>query len=239
MDRRVGTTDGTALRLSASLLFVGEVVFIIAGLLHTAREDANNHPAVFAEYAQSKSWIAVHLGQFVGFALIAAGLVALFLSLDLRTDKRGWVASRIGAVSSAVTLGLYGVLQAVDGVALKHSVDAWFNAPASTKQADFGNAQAVRWLEWGLRSYENVMFGLTLLLLAAVVIWTAKLPKPIGFLAGVSGLAYLAQGWIVGSEGFAPTAQLFFVAPIVCDVVWIVWLVIFAWRIHARGEVKT
>lgn len=59
------------------------------------------------------------------------------------------------------------------------------------------------------------MFGVTLLLLAVVVIRTGRLPKPIGYLAGISGLAYIAQGWIVGSEGFAATAQLFFVAPIV------------------------
>lgn len=215
MDRQDRTSDRTALRLSASLLVGGEVLFIIAGLLHPAREDANNHPAVFAEYAQSNTWIAVHLGQFVGIALITSGLVALFLALDLGTDKRAWVMARLGVVSSGVALGLYGVLQAVDGVALKHSVDAWFNATAATKQADFGNAQIVRWLEWGIRSYDYLMFGVTLLLLAAVVIRTGRLPKPIGYLAGLSGLAFIAQGWIVGSEGFAATAQLFFVAPIV------------------------
>jgi len=120
MDRHERTSDRTALRLSASLLVGGEVLFIIAGLLHPAREDAKNHPAVFAEYAPSKTWIAVHLGQFVGIALIASVLVALFPFLG--TDKRAWVMARCGAVSSGVTLGLCGVLQAVDGLALKPTI---------------------------------------------------------------------------------------------------------------------
>ena len=44
-------------------------------------------------------------------------------------------------------LALYGVLQAVDGVALKEAVDAGVSAPDAEKAARFGNAETVRWLE--------------------------------------------------------------------------------------------
>src|SRR4051812_14561100 len=60
---------------------------------------------------------------------------------------------RFVAVSVVVALALYGVLQAVDGVALKHAVDAWANAPEAQKAARFASAETVRWLEWGMNSY--------------------------------------------------------------------------------------
>jgi hypothetical protein len=43
-----------------------------------------------------------------------------------------------------------------------------------------------------LRSYQNLALGLALLLLAAAVGRTARLPRPIANLMGRSGLTYLA-----------------------------------------------
>ena len=42
-----GTFDRTWLRLSATLLLVGQVLYIVVTQFH-ADGDANNHPAVFA-----------------------------------------------------------------------------------------------------------------------------------------------------------------------------------------------
>jgi len=53
---------------------------------------------------------------------------------------RGWPAA--SAVTAAAA---YGVLQVLDGVALKRAVDAWMAAPAGGKGAAFAAAQAVRW----------------------------------------------------------------------------------------------
>jgi ABC-type cobalamin/Fe3+-siderophores transport system ATPase subunit len=71
-------------RLSAVLLVVGFISYVIVGLLHPDGP-ANNHSAVFAEYARSASWTAVHLGQFAGMAVITAGLLVLCFALDVRT----------------------------------------------------------------------------------------------------------------------------------------------------------
>ena len=60
--------SANALRLPAALVALGEVSFILVGLLHPAHEDPNNHPAVFAEYAASTLWGGVHLGQFLTMA---------------------------------------------------------------------------------------------------------------------------------------------------------------------------
>lgn len=160
--------DGKAFRLSAALLVAGFVLHVMAGLFH-ADGSANNHTVVFAEYAASASWAAVHLAQFAGMAVFIAGLLVLFFALDATAKGTGRVVARLGAFSAAVALGLYGVLQAVDGVALKQAVDAWVGAPEAEKAARFASAETIRWVEWGARSYQTFMLGLTLILLGWVV----------------------------------------------------------------------
>src|SRR5689334_11680029 len=197
------TFDRTSLRLSSTLLLVGQVLYIVVTLFH-ADGEANNHPAVFAEYAGSRIWTAVHVGQFAAMAIQLTGLLALFFALDAQAGTARW-AARFGAASAAVTLALYGVVQAVDGVALKQAVNAWASAPEAEKAARFACAEAIRWLEWGMRSYQNFALGLALLLFAAAVARTAWIPRPIGYLMGLSGVTYLLQGWVAGSEGFSRT----------------------------------
>src|ERR1051325_6447577 len=136
-------------------------------------------------------------------AILLAGLFALFFALDVRTVTAIW-AGRFGAVSAAATLALYGVLQAVDGVALKQAVNAWARAPEAEKTARFASAEAIRWLEWGVRSYQDFALGLALLLFAVGVVRMAWAPRSIAGLMGISGFAYLVQGWVLGSQGFSP-----------------------------------
>src|SRR5438445_4433222 len=71
------TLSPRALQVPATLVFGGVLLSLVVGLFH-ADGPANDHPVVFAEYAHSGAWIAVHLGQFVGMTIVA-GLVALFL----------------------------------------------------------------------------------------------------------------------------------------------------------------
>jgi hypothetical protein len=224
-------TNGTvrpSLRLPAALLLVGQLLYIVITQFH-ADGPANNHPAVFAEYARSGSWTAVHVGQFAGMAILLAGLLALFFALDLGDGTARW-AGRFGAASAVAALALYGALQAVDGVANKQADDAWVRAPAAEKAARFASAEAIRWVEWGMRSYHNFALGLAVLLFAAAVVRTAGVPRPIAYLMGLSGLTYLVQGWVVGAEGFSRTNSTAIVVAWVLDVVWMLWLVIVAWR---------
>jgi hypothetical protein len=223
--------DRTSLRLSAMLLLVGQLLYIVVSQFHTDREAANNHPAVFAEYAGNEIWTAVHLGQFAGMAILLAGLLALFFALDVQAGTARW-AGRFGAALAAATLALYGVLQAVDGVALKQAVNAWASAPDMEKPARFASAEAIRWLEWGVRSYQDFALGLALILFAAAVARTAWAPRPIAYLMGLSGLAYLVQGWVVGSEGFSQRGTIPILLAFVLNLVWMIWLVLVAWRME-------
>ena len=223
--------DRKLLRLSAVLLVVGFVVSLVAGVLHPSREAANNHQAVFAEYASSGNWTAVHLGQFVGMAVIIAGLLVLYLVLDVRSGNPALV-SRFAAVAAVVALALYAVLQAVDGVALKQAVDSWATAPDAEKSARFASAETVRWLEWGARSYQSFVFGLTLVLFGTVVAWTGRISRPVGSLMVLSGLTYLVQGWVLGSEGFSPANSTVTLVGYVLILAWIIWIAVFALRMQ-------
>ncbi len=220
--------DFKLLRFSATLLVVGAIVWGLAGLFH-AGVDPNNHPVEFAEYAKSSIWTAVHLGQFVGMAILIAGLVVLFFALDVHSGAPGW-AGRFGALSAVIALALYGVLQGVDGVALKQAVDAWASAPAAEKTARFASAEVIRWLEWGVRSYHSFMLGLAFLLFAAAIILTGRIPRAIGYLIALSGLVYIVQGWVLGSEGFSQANTIPQLLGIVLILVWPIWLLIIAWR---------
>ena len=73
------------------------------------------------------------------------------------------------------------------------------------------------------------MFGLTLILLGSAVALTARLPRALGYLMGLSGLAYIVQGWVLGSEGFSATNTSAIVAGYVLILAWIIWLVVVAW----------
>ena len=227
--------DRKSLRLAANLVFAGVLVSLLAGILHPEREVANNHMAAFAEYARSANWTAIHLGQFVGMALLIAGLLALFFALNVNSGNQGWVA-RFGAISALVALTLYGVLQAVDGTALKQAVDAWVGAAEADRAARFASAEALRWLEWGTRSYQSFMLGLAFVLYAAVIVWTARIARPIGYLMGLSGLAYIAQGWVLGTEGFSANNTVPTLLGIATIIIWSVWLLINAWRMTEPGE---
>jgi hypothetical protein len=229
--QRSSMADRTLLRLSATLLSAGVLLSLLASMFHVNSEQANDHVAAFTAYAHSSTWTAAHLGQFLGMAVLIAGMLVMFVALNVHTGMLGW-AGRLSAVSAVVALALYGVLQAVDGVALKQAVDAWMRAPDAEKAARFASAEAIRWLEWSLRSYHSVMLGLALVLFATVIVGTARLPRPIGYLMGLSGLAYLVQGWVLGAEGFSDSNTIPTLLGIVSLLAWSIWFVITAWRMR-------
>jgi hypothetical protein len=218
------TVDHASLRLSATLLLVGQLLYVVVTLLHTGGE-ANHHSAIFAAYAASGIWTAVHVAQFACMAIFLAGLVALCFALDAQVGTAKW-AGRFGAVSAVLTLALYAGVLAVDGVALKQAVNAWANAPEAERAARFATAEAIRWLEWGMRSYENFALGLAVLLFAVAIVRTASIPRPIAYLMGLSGLTYLWQGWLAGSEGFSPTHTIAIIVTEVLNLAWMIWLVV-------------
>ena len=225
--------DRPSLRLAGGMLFIGELSLILVTLLHPGREPANDHPAVFAEYAASGDWTAVHVGQFAATAVLLGGLLALVAALNPQAPGPYWVA-RFAAGSAAVALALTAVNQAVDGVALKQAVDAWARAPVAEQASTFANAEVVRWLEWGTRSYQRFMLGITFLLVGTGIAWSGRLPRLAGYLAVLISLIYLLQGWLLGIEGYASPLSVPTPLGLALELGWAVWVAVVAWRLPVR-----
>ena len=220
----------SSLRLSATLLLVGQLLYIVVTQFHNGG-DANDHPAIFTAYAASGDWTVVHLGQFASMAILLFGLLALCFALDVHAGMARSMG-RFGAASAVAALALYGVLQAVDGVANKQADAAYVSATGADKTARFASAETIRWIEWGLRSYHDFALGLAVLLFAVALMRTAWVARPIAVLMGLSGLTCLAQGWVVGSEGFSGTESIAIVLTWVLSVAWMIWLLVVAWRMQ-------
>jgi len=46
---------------------------------------------------------------------------------------------------------------------------------------------------------------------------------------GLSGLTYLVQGWVAGSEGFSRTHTIAIALAEVLNLAWMMWLAVVAW----------
>jgi len=192
-------------RIGAVALALAVPVLVIAEVLHPSREDPMDFPAVFREYAHSDIWTAVHLAEYFGFLLLLGGLVALYYSVGAgRGPGAGLAPFALAAVLT--TAASFTVLQAVDGIALKRAVDAWASAPAAQKAPAFAVAEAIRWTEIGMNGLSFFLTGLTLLLFGLTIALGSVYPRWTGFIAVVSGLAFVYNGAVeVAYEGFVPS----------------------------------
>src|SRR5215208_6894778 len=164
-------------RLAGSLLVGGFLVNLVVTLFHPSGQE-DNHPVIFAKYAASDLWVAIHFGQFAGVLIALAGLLVLCLVLDQRGGPG--VLAKCAMGTTVATAATWTVLQAVDGVTLKQAVDAWASASRSDKGVRFANAETVRWAEWGVQSYFRLLLGLTLLLVGAGIARSRIVPRWLG-----------------------------------------------------------
>src|SRR5215218_1682744 len=219
-------------RLGAVALPLVVIVLVVATALHPNREAPMDNPAIFTEYAQSDSWVAVHLAQWFAALLIIGGLVALYYSITTKPEANVAVA-RFGFAAALLTGASLTMLQAVDGVALKWAVDAWASAPAGGEVAAFSAAQALRWTEYALQSYSNILLGLTFILYGLTIALGNVYPRWLGWLAAASGVAWIVHGLMV------PYIGLFDSIPrLVAIVLMALWAFIIAalmWRNSSRG----
>jgi hypothetical protein len=227
---RGNVPDRAGLRLSGGLLLGGQLLYILVTQFHTGG-DANDHREIFLHYAGSGDWKGVHVGQFLAMTVMVAGLV-VFGSV-LKPALKGRATAAMSAVAktasmlAGVALALYAALQAVDGVGNQQVDAAWEHATGADKTARFASAEAMRWLEWGMRSYHDYALGLALIGFAVVAaaVGRVAVPKGIAWLMGASGVAYLAQGWVVGTQGFSVADSDLIVAAWVLSLAWMGWLV--------------
>jgi hypothetical protein len=165
--------------------------------------------------------------------LLFSGLVALYYSIATMPGADAAVA-RFGLVGAVLTAASITMLQAVDGVTLKWAVDAWAIAPPDQEVAAFAAAEAVRWTEYALQSYSNILLGLTLILYGLAIGLGTVFPRWLGVVAAGSGVAWIVHGLMV------PYIGLFDSIPrgvaLVLMSLWVFIMAFLMWRNTSRGR---
>ncbi len=232
MDARMGA-EAITTRIGAVALPLAIIFFVVSTAIFHPSGEAMNNPVIFMVYAQDDSWIVVHLAQWFGALLLIGGLVALYYSITTKPEANA--VARFGFVAAVLTGASLTMLQAVDGVALKWAVDAWASAPADQEGDLFAAALSVRWTEYALQSYSNILLGLTFILYGIAIALGTVYPRWLGWVAVGSGVAWIVHGLMVPYIGLFPS-----IPRGVAQVLMYLWAFIMAflmWRNSSRDRI--
>ena len=177
-------------RVGAACAFIGCVLLGIGTSMHPMQADPIMRPPPSPNMPPHRNWITGHLLQFAGAALLFSFMLILSRQLRARSGMRQVATG--GAIAS---LAIVAALQAVDGVALKATVDAWAAAPAAEKPAAFSAAFAVRQIEIGLASMLSFLFGATSAMFGLLLHGDGRYPRWIGGAAFAGGAGFAAGGF--------------------------------------------
>jgi hypothetical protein len=210
--RAIESPERSTLRLAGGLLVGGFLLNLVVTLFHPSG-DEDNHRVIFAKYADSDAWVAIHLGQFIAVFIALAGFVVLYRFLTLGVE--GSLLSRFAIGATIATAAAFAILQGMDGVALKQAVDAWTDASGAQRAIRFNDAETLRWLEWGFQSYFRVLLGMSFVLFGAAILATRRTAAWLGWVAVVAGAVSVAIGIDVSysglESGFQDAAAIVFV----------------------------
>jgi hypothetical protein len=225
------STDQSLARLGAVAAFAGAVLLLGFTLAHPAKSDPSDLPLAFAEYAADAFWGATHLGQFMGFAVLATALAAL-----AATFEPGLAAAwgRIGLALTAASIAVAAALQAVDGVALKMTVDRWAAATGDVRAHAYEAAFAVRQVEIGLASLLSLLSGVTAIVFGLAMLLSARYPAWLGALGLLGGLGSAAAAAAQAAMGFSGLAMILSMAASGAILVWFILVGILLWRVARR-----
>lgn len=215
------------LMLAGGLMVGGLLVNTVSTLAHPAGHE-DNHQVIFAKYADSGTWEAVHLGQFVGVLLALGGLLVLHRVVRTANQRRPLIA-RLAASTTVATAAVWAVLQGLDGVGLKQAVDAWVSASGAERAVRFASAETVRWLEWGFQSYFRALLGLSFVLFGAAILTGRRIASWLGWTSVLGGLSSVVIGVDVAYNGLASGLQD------ALSLAFLVLVLVFAFGLLATG----
>lgn len=222
----------SASRMGATCAIAGSVLLFIGTSLYPMGTDPNQAVAVFTEYAADHLWVASHLTQLAGVALMVAAL--LLLAQQLRAGRAAtWVGIAAGGAVTSLAVAM--ALQAIDGIALKFMVDAWAAAPAVQKETVFQAAFAVRQIEIGLASMASLSMGLATTLYGVALLVDRTYPKWVGGIAIMGGVPTMVAGAVIAYTGFSGLATAINMPANSLLLVWMLMLGGCMWR---RGGVR-
>lgn len=217
---------------SLPIAAIGGALLLFAGTwLHPMQADPNLPLAAFTEYAADRHWIASHLMQLSGVALM---VTALLLLSRLMAGGPADAPAFLGSCGAIASLAVASALQAVDGVALKAMVNAWATAPAGSKEMLFNAAFAVRQIEIGLASMTALLSGLTISIYGIALIRDLRFPKFLGVIALAGGVPTALAGVVMAYTGFSDLAMNLNLPANSLVLFWMIALGVYVWREPAR-----
>ena len=220
--------DKWLLRLGAVAGVAGVLIEFAMGMLHAGHTDPNDSAVIFLEYAVSDIWTAVHIGQFFGAALIGLSLLTLAYVLA-QQDGVARAFAAVGALAAITVIAVFAVQMAVDGVALKATIDAWVTAPTGDKSSAFYVANGVRWIEKGLSGFFNILNGVTLIALGMSLLTGAMGWRMLGALGVIAGLAFVTGGYSAAHTGFSAEAGAFLGPGALLSIAFLVGIGAYLW----------
>jgi hypothetical protein len=185
------------------------------------------------EYANTNSWIAIHIGQFVGGIMVFGGGFGVLHSVLVRSEStRTSALSWIGFAVAIMTASAIAVLQAIDGIALKMAVDSWAAAhPSQEKSIMFRVAEGIRWLEYGTNSIFRILQGTVAAIFGVAIVKSMLLSRWLGgagvFVGAISIIACIEVAYV--GFGYTNFVGLRGISSIIYYI-WIAILGAFMWR---------
>jgi len=177
--------ERTLLKIGSVAFIAGAIITIVSTLFHATSKDPSNQLLEFTVYANSNSWTAVHIGQFVGVIMVfSGGFVALYRLLVQSESSMISILAWIGLALAIMTASAFAVLQAVDGIANKMAVDSWVAAPPEKKVITFAVAEGIRFIEYGINSIFRILQG-TVAVIFGITILKSKILNKWIYVAGV------------------------------------------------------
>jgi hypothetical protein len=204
MAQNIPQIQSSLLRFGSIALIVGAIIAIVSTLFHASTEDPANHFLVFTIYASDDSWIAVHIGQFVGVVMVfAGGFIALSRLLAQSESSSVSILAWIGLALAIMTASEFAILQAVDGIGNKLAIDSWVSAPSDEKFITFGIAEGVRYIEIGANSYFRILQGIVAVIFGIAILKNKLISKWIGGVGVAIGAVTIYAGLDVAYQGFS------------------------------------
>jgi hypothetical protein len=218
------------LRIGSIAFLAGVIIVVVSTAIHPSKEDPANHLRVFAEYANSDSWIAVHIGQLAGGIMVfAGGFVALYRLLVQSESSMASVLAWIGLALAIMTASAIAILQAVDGISLKMAVDSWVATPTEEKAITFRVAEGIRFIEYGTNSIFRILQGIVAVIFGIAIIKSKLLSRWIGGAGVVIGAVTIYAGLEVAYLGFGGLTTMIGISTIIYFI-WVGILGGFMWK---------
>jgi hypothetical protein len=214
-------------KVAAVCAMAGAAFLVIGTLLHPVPADPNDAIAAFTEYAADRLWIASHLMQLAGVALILTTLI-LIVSINRRAGDA--ILYRVGTAGAIASLTMAAALQAVDGIALRRAINVWFAAPVASREAPFYAALAIRQIEIGLASIFSILLGVTAALFGFAMHRDDAFPNWVAGLAVLGGISSAIAGIVMAYSGFSNLEMLISMPASYVLLLWTLIIGFLLWR---------